>query len=117
MPKHIAILAGPFGSGKSTACCQLTDRVRQRGLDCAGIISPARFEGGVKVGIDVLDVRTDQRRLLAEIDDSPSRLRMTPYPFDTDAMAWAGEILNAACPCDLLIVDEIGPCQSALAVR
>jgi nucleoside-triphosphatase THEP1 len=89
----------------------LVDLARQRGLDCAGIISPARFDGGVKVGIDALDVRTGQRRLLAEADDSPADLRTTRYRFDADAMTWGAAILAMACPCDVLIVDEIGPLE------
>jgi tRNA uridine 5-carbamoylmethylation protein Kti12 len=32
MPKHIVILTGPFSSGKRTACRQLADVARQRGL-------------------------------------------------------------------------------------
>lgn len=96
------------------ACVQLADLARQRALNCAGVISPARFEGGVKVGIDVLDVRTGQRRPLAEAGGaggSPTELRTPRYRFDADAVAWGGEVLNAACPCDVLIVDELGPLE------
>jgi len=108
---RIAVLTGPLGSGKTTTCLRLVDLARQHGLDCAGIISPARFDGGVKVGIDALDVRTGQRRPLAEADDSPADLRTTRYRFDADAMAWGAAILAMACPCEVLIVDEIGPLE------
>ncbi len=111
MPKRISILTGPFGSGKTTACLQLADLARQRGLDCAGIISPARFDGGVKVGIDLLNARTGECRPLAEANDQPAELRTTRYRFDAGVMAWGAEILNTACPCDVLIVDELGPLE------
>jgi len=111
MSKHIAILTGPLGSGKTTACLQLAGLARQHKLDCAGIISPARFDGSAKVGIDMLDVRSGQRHPLAEINDSPAELRTTRYRFDTDAVAWGVDILNTACPCELFIVDEIGPLE------
>jgi nucleoside-triphosphatase THEP1 len=111
MPKHIAILTGPFGSGKTTACRQLADLAQQRGLDCAGIVCPARFDRARKVGIDLLNLRTGECRPLAEADDQPSELRTTRYRFDTDVMAWGADALDAACPCDLLIVDEIGPLE------
>ncbi len=111
MPKHIAILTGPFGSGKTTACRQLADLARQRGLDCAGIVCPARFDGAHKVGIDLLNLRTGESRPLAEADNRPSELRTTRYRFDTDAMAWAATILDSACPCDVLVVDELGPLE------
>jgi nucleoside-triphosphatase THEP1 len=89
MPRHIAILTGPFGSGKTTACRQLADLARQRGLDCAGIVCPARFDGAHKVGIDLLDLRTGERRPLAEADNQPAELRTTHYRFAAEAMALA----------------------------
>lgn len=106
--RQIAILTGAPGSGKTTACCRLEDRARELGLDCAGIICPARFDDGARAGIDVVDARTRERRSLAEVDELPGRLRAGPYRFDDGAVAWGVARLGKACPCDLLIVDEIG---------
>jgi nucleoside-triphosphatase THEP1 len=111
LSKHIAILTGPFGSGKTTTCRQLADLARQRGLDYAGIVCPARFDGARKVGIDLINLRTGERRPLAEADDLPADLCTARYRFDTDAMAWGAAILDSACPCDVLVVDEIGPLE------
>lgn len=111
MDNHIVILTGLSGSGKTTACREGIALAQRQGLDCAGILCPARFEVGRKTGIDLLDVRTGERHPLAEVDDLPADLRIGPFRFDTQVMSWGKDILNTACPCDLLIVDEIGPLE------
>ncbi len=111
MPRQLAILSGPRGGGKTTLCQQLLELARQRGLDCAGIISPARIEGGRKVGIDLLDVRSGECRPLAEADGLPGELRTAAFRFDPGVVEWGAGLLNAACPCDVLVVDELGPLE------
>jgi nucleoside-triphosphatase THEP1 len=111
MSKRIIVLSGPPGSGKTIACRQLAILARQRGLDCAGLVCPARFHASRKVGIDVLDLRTGVNRPLAEADQLPAALRTGAYRFDAEAVAWGVAVLDAACPCDLLVVDEIGPLE------
>jgi nucleoside-triphosphatase THEP1 len=109
--RQIAILTGAQGTGKTTTCGRLLGQARDLGLDCAGILSPAHFDGGVKVGIDVVDARTEERRRLAEVDELPGRLRVGPYRFHEGAVAWGVARLVTACPCDILFVDEIGPLE------
>jgi len=127
--RRIVLLTGDKGSGKTTACRHLVEQARGLGLACAGIVSPARFEGGVKVGIDVLDVRTGERRALAAVDTAhvaseppgrdalsgadglPGPIRLGPHRFDEAAVARARDLLDTACPCDVLVVDEIGPLE------
>jgi len=109
--RRVVLLTGAKGSGKTTACRHLVERARGLGLTCAGIVSPARLEDGVKVGIDVVDVRTGERRALAEVDGRPAALRVGPHRFDEAAVARARDLLGTACPCDILVVDEIGPLE------
>ncbi|MCC6803281.1 MAG: hypothetical protein IT319_10375 [Anaerolineae bacterium] len=109
--KQIAVLTGNMGSGKTTVCLKFAAYALRKRFDCAGVICPARYDGTRKVGIDLLDVRTQERRPLAEADDQPAPLRTGRYRFDTAAMAWGAACLESACPCDVLFVDELGPLE------
>jgi nucleoside-triphosphatase THEP1 len=113
-PGRLVLLTGDRGAGKTTACLRLTVLARAAGLDCAGIVSPALFDGAAKVGIDVQDVRTNERRRLADLDPTPAGLRLGPFRFSEESLAWAAERLGDACPCQILIVDEIGPLELEL---
>lgn len=108
---QLLILTGERGAGKTTACLELVESARRQWLDCAGLACPARFEGGSRAGIDVIDLRTNERRGLAVVDELPARLRAGPYRFDETSVSWGVARLAAACPCDLLVVDEIGPLE------
>ncbi len=110
----LLLLTGPRGAGKTTWCLQLMAQAQARGLDMAGLISPARLAGDQKVGIEVLDVRTGERRLLARARaaaDSAPGLATTGWVFDEAVMAWGTTVLEAATPCELLFVDELGPLE------
>ena len=106
---QLVVVAGCRNSGKSTACEILRQRATELGFDCAGIVSPGRFVSRRRVGSDVVDVRTGERRPFATdllgVDGS------TGHRFDDRVARWASEVLARACPCDLLLVDEIGPLE------
>jgi hypothetical protein len=77
--------------------------------DRSGVLSPAVFAQGAKIGIDAIDRRTDERRRLADRFDpshhGPSTQR---WSFHADAIDWGNTVLRSAAPCDVLIVDELG---------
>ncbi|HHY55318.1 MAG TPA: AAA family ATPase [Chloroflexi bacterium] len=116
---RILLITGAIGSGKTTYCRAQIDAARRAGLDVAGVLSPARFAQGVKVGIDVLDLRSGELRELAhlrtmetaETASGVTGVVTQRWRFDAAALAWANQVLAQATPCDLLVVDELGPLE------
>ena len=97
--------------GKTTICWRLADLLRAQGLSVGGILTPALLDGnGNKVGIRALDLPAREERTLALKRETGRGLRVGPYVFDDEALAWGRQvILNALTHHhDLVIVDEIG---------
>jgi nucleoside-triphosphatase len=111
-PASVRIITGERGAGKTTFCRRMAELARLSGWDAAGILSPARIGGEGKTGIWAEDVRSGQRRLLASSTAGEvSGSSLCRWAFDEDALQWADRMLASSIPCDLLIVDEIGPLE------
>jgi len=79
------------------------------------LLSPPRMEGSGRTGIFVVDLRSGAQRLLASLDPvETGGPRMGSWSFSAPALRWADEVLARAAPCDLLVVDEIGPLELKL---
>ncbi len=110
-------LSDARGAGKSAFCQRLIQAARRRGADVAGVFSPAVFAldatGRVtRTAIEVEHIRTSERRLLATASPQAGfDLRMGRWWFNPQTAHWADEALAKSCPCDVLIVDEIGPLE------
>ncbi len=109
------VLTGERGIGKTTHCRALVEQARAAGWDVAGLFSPAVFENGVKTGILAQDLRTGESRPLAVLaTQSPLptyHLPLGQWLFDPSVIAWGNQILQSRLPCDLFIVDELGPLE------
>lgn len=136
-PDLIVVLSGESGSGKTTICTRVVTLARARGLEVAGVLTPPRLAGGRKVGLDVEDIRTGQRRPLAEpyAEPCPESSGREPsargrsqracrsnagaiegpatesWHFHMDGLTWGTKVLRHATPCDLLVIDELGPLE------
>jgi ABC-type cobalamin/Fe3+-siderophores transport system ATPase subunit/nucleoside-triphosphatase THEP1 len=109
---QLILVTGMSGAGKTTWCARLIEQARQQGLSVRGVLSPAVFEDDRKIGIDMVDLQTGERRRLAGLRDGQAGELVTPqWRFDTDAMAEADRILGEVVDGDLLIIDELGPLE------
>lgn len=108
------LVTGARGVGKTHLCEQVVEQAGQRGYRCAGVLSRAVFGGDDKVGIALVDVATNAERSLAVADDMPCELRWGRYRFVPATLEWGSDRLIGATPCDLLIVDELGPLELML---
>jgi nucleoside-triphosphatase len=106
------LISGVIGAGKTALCRALAGEARAAGWDVAGLLSPGVFEAGQKTAIQVEDLRSGERRLLASIEPRPGfDLPFGQWHFDRAALAWGNHVLEHSVPCDLLVVDELGPLE------
>jgi len=110
----LTLISGESESGKTSFCCQAAGALKELGWDVAGIISPAVFNEGGKFAIDGLDLRSGEHRRLANLiaDGDPLQGPKTKrWQFSMQALQWCNKALQNATPCDLLIIDELGPLE------
>lgn len=107
------IISGPRGAGKTSLCARLVELARQAGWETAGLLSPAVFSGGVKTGIAVTDLRGGETRALARLTrpGETAAVHTVQWAFDEQVLAWGDRVLAQSTPCDLLVVDELGPLE------
>jgi len=112
----VHLVTGERGAGKTTFCRVLVETARSArpGTLAAGILSQKVLVGGEEAAIEAVDVASGQRRRLAvlrrgtDAADGPSTIR---WQFDAAILAWGDAVLRSATPCELLVVDELGPLE------
>ncbi len=106
------LISAPRGAGKSVFCRAAAQAALAAGCDVAGLVSPAVFENGVKIGIDVWSPRLGEARRLAQAQPGAGfDIPTINWHFSGAALDWGNGVLATSLPCELLIVDEIGPLE------
>ena len=72
------------------------------------MLLPAVIVNEQKIAIDVIDLRSAERRQLAVHNPTANYPLEFYWRFDADALAWGNEVLLHSTPCDVLLVDELG---------
>lgn len=108
----IVVISGESGTGKTSYCAALVRHVMASGGLVCGLLSLGIYVDDVRIAIDLHDLSTGQPRRLATRRPEPDPISPTPqWQFDDEALRWGNAVLAAAPPCDLLIIDELGPLE------
>jgi nucleoside-triphosphatase THEP1 len=108
----ILVITGEIESGKTSLCQEIITLANELGINSTGLISPGFFEGDEKIAIDAEDLSSGERRRLAVLKTAESSEVSTKrWSFDPETVCWGNQVLSASTPCDLLIVDELGPLE------
>jgi nucleoside-triphosphatase THEP1 len=107
---ELVILSGEPGSGKTGLCCEAMRLARRRGLSVGGVVTLSHEANGIATKL-VHNVRTGEERPLARFVDVTGDPLIEHWQFTDEAIAWGEQALCSAVPCDVLIVDELGPLE------
>jgi len=117
MDVNLWIVTGGIGSGKTAFCRELVDIARQSCWDVAGLLSPAVFHEGSKEAIWAENLRSGEKRLLASArSQTEMDFVFGEWFFDRSTLEWGNQVLQASIPCDLLVIDELGPLEFYLSM-
>lgn len=106
------IITGWRNTGKTTFCQFMIDAARERGLQVSGILSPGVFEDYSKIRIEMQDLSSKERRILADKGHDPqSEFQLPEWIFNKENLLWGNRVFETAVPTDILIVDELGPIE------
>jgi nucleoside-triphosphatase len=120
MPEvSIHVVTGERGAGKSTLCKRIATEAGRRGLSVAGLITE-RLGDAPGSPRRVIDLASGESRLFGSQHGTPGSSApaargpdpLTPWwEYDHGVFAWANAALLRSTPCDLLVVDEVGPLE------
>ena len=105
------LLIASSGLGKTTACRRAVEQAQARGLRASGVLSLPVYQDGVKTAIALRDIAGEQERILARAHHDGEGPRVGVWTFDPASVVWGQQVLASLPPCDLLVIDEIGPLE------
>jgi nucleoside-triphosphatase THEP1 len=109
---NVILLTGQREIGKTRLLLKLLENLQEKDQRVSGVISPGVFIDGVKIAIELRDLQTGKSQRLADLRQVDSCGVMTDrWVFDSNTLNWGNRLLANAVPCDLLIVDELGPIE------
>lgn len=111
----VILISGERRAGKTTLLLRLRDAMRDTGRSVGGFLSVARFAGGVKTGIDLIDAATGVKLPLADYVDNPGgadgTIHTGHYVFNPAALEIGPRFAEAGQAADVFFVDELGPLE------
>jgi len=112
MRKHIILITGVPGIGKTTAIIKMAETLKAQGYKIGGIITKEKREGNARVGFTIQDLLTEKQGWLAHVKQ-PNGPRIGKYRINLADLEEVGAsaIQDAIGTADIIIIDEIGPME------
>lgn len=108
----LLLVTGWRNTGKTTFCQFMIEAARERNLKVSGVLSPGVFENYQKIRIEMEDLSSGEKRILANKGFDPeSEFNLPHWLFEKENLAWGNTVFEQAVPTDVLIVDELGPIE------
>jgi len=112
MQKHIILITGIAGIGKTTAMIRAVETLKGQGYEIGGMITKEKREGYARVGFEIQDLATQKQGWLAHVKQ-PNGPRVGKYRVNLADLedVGANAIQNATKTADIIVIDEIGPME------
>jgi nucleoside-triphosphatase len=107
----IVLITGPSGSGKTSLCTRLVTLAKDAGLSAGGILCPAVFDDGKKVGIDQLEISSGELQRLGVRSQGSTANTVGCWHMNESVMARGNQIFAGIKDHDVIIIDELGPLE------
>jgi nucleoside-triphosphatase len=110
--KHILLLTGNPGIGKTTVLLKVIEALREKGYSVGGMISREVRSCNTRVGFEILDLSSERRGWLAHVNQKTGP-KVGKYRVNPEDLNGVGveAILWAVKECEIIVIDEIGPME------
>ena len=110
--KQLIFLTGRPGVGKTSVLLRAINSLKAKEYTIGGMISREFRDHGVRVGFEIVDIKTGKKGWLAHVNQ-PNGPRVGKYRVNLHDLKTIGvySILKAVEESDVVVVDEIGPME------
>jgi nucleoside-triphosphatase THEP1 len=110
LSRHIYIITGAIGEGKTTQVRKLVEQLKAGNVSVMGIYSPRIMVDGQTAGYDVVDVDSGLRVPFLRVDSKSESKKIGRYSINPAAIEAGLKSLSAALDSnpDVIVADEIG---------
>ena len=110
--KSLLLLTGKPGVGKTTVLTKAVSILKKEGFNIGGIISREVRESGIRVGFEILDLASEKRGWLAQLNQTTGP-KVGKYRVNLEDLEKIGAqaIIHAVENSQVVVIDEIGPME------
>ena len=109
----IFFLTGKKGSGKTTFISRILPLLQEGGFKVGGIIAPGNWENNARSKFDIIDISSNQRKLLCSSNVGEGKASIGRFNFTKEGLELGNKALSyeRIFGKDIVIVDEVGPLE------